>query len=108
MTCICFSSGSISLSYVSPRATTSDETSGGASQFVDVKRDSVIILEDSETADKNAYNGMVATEETKEESPVDELVQPFDFAEKLNVKVIFNYTFSFLFDISKSWHIYTH
>ncbi|KAF7829293.1 Protein CURVATURE THYLAKOID 1D, chloroplastic [Senna tora] len=75
-------SRSISLSRVLPRATTSD----GASQFVDEKRDGAIILEDVQTTNNNALNGIVATEEAKEESPVDEQVQPFDFAEKLNVK----------------------
>ncbi|XP_028769400.1 protein CURVATURE THYLAKOID 1D, chloroplastic-like [Neltuma alba] len=80
-------SRSTSLIYVSPRAKVSDETSGGPSQFVDEKPDRAIIVEDVKTTENNAFSGNVASEETKEESPVDELVQPFDFAEKLeNIK----------------------
>lgn len=79
-----FGPGSTNPTYVLPRATTSDESAGGASQFFDEKRDGAIIVEDVKTADDKALNVFVATEETKEESPVDELVQPFDFAEKLN------------------------
>ncbi|KAK4263110.1 hypothetical protein QN277_028579 [Acacia crassicarpa] len=80
-------SRSSSLIYVSPRAKISDETSGGPSQFVDEKPDRAIIVEDVKTTKNNAFSGNVASGETKEESPVDESVQPFDFAEKLeNIK----------------------
>ncbi|XP_054775990.1 protein CURVATURE THYLAKOID 1D, chloroplastic-like [Prosopis cineraria] len=77
-------SRSTSLLYVSPRAKLSDETSGGPSQYFNEKPDRAIIMEDVRTTENNAFSGNVADEETKEESPVHESAQPFDFAEKLD------------------------
>ncbi|XP_061353496.1 protein CURVATURE THYLAKOID 1D, chloroplastic [Gastrolobium bilobum] len=77
-------SRSIFLRDLLPRATTSEETSNGASQFFDEKRDGVIILEDVKAADKNEFNETEVTEDTKEELPADEQGLSMDLLDKLN------------------------
>ncbi|KAI4328146.1 hypothetical protein L6164_020527 [Bauhinia variegata] len=80
----------IYLSNLLPRATASEESSGGPSWYIDKKedekRDGGIITGDAPTADKKTFNETVTFEETKDESPVDEQVQPFAFLDNLNIK----------------------
>ncbi|TKY69931.1 CURVATURE THYLAKOID 1D [Spatholobus suberectus] len=76
-------SRSICLRNLSPRATTSEERSSGASQFFNEKRDGVIILEDVKADDNNEFDKTV-NEDTKEELPVDGQGLSFDLLDKLN------------------------
>ncbi|RDX74186.1 Protein CURVATURE THYLAKOID 1D, chloroplastic, partial [Mucuna pruriens] len=78
-------SGSICLRNLSPRATSSEERSNGASQFFGEKRDAVITLEDVKADDKNEFDKTV-NEDPKEELPDDGKGFSFDFLDKLNVK----------------------
>ncbi|KAK9284287.1 hypothetical protein L1049_023457 [Liquidambar formosana] len=68
------------------KATTSKETSTGASQCVGEERDGVITLEDVPSIEKNVNNDIVPPEVPKEESPKDEQMQTFEFLDKLNIK----------------------
>ncbi|KAH7566849.1 hypothetical protein JRO89_XS08G0244700 [Xanthoceras sorbifolium] len=77
-----------------PRATTSEEASNGANQYVGDKRDGVVTLEDVSPVEKNVYSEGVPTEAPKEESPVDE--QTYELLDNLNIKFDSEDTYSIL------------
>ncbi|KAL5753353.1 hypothetical protein ACOSQ2_023860 [Xanthoceras sorbifolium] len=77
-----------------PRATTSEEASNGANQYVGDKRDGVVTLEDVSPVEKNVYSESVPTEAPKEESPVDE--QTYELLDNLNIKFDSEDTYSIL------------
>ena len=82
----CDVAGSILLRNLSPRATSSEERSSGASPFFNEKRDGVITLEDAKADDKNKFDKTV-NEDTKEELPDEGLGLSFDLLDKFNVNV---------------------
>ncbi|KAJ1399534.1 Cyanobacterial aminoacyl-tRNA synthetase, CAAD domain [Sesbania bispinosa] len=88
---------SICLRNLLPRATTSEETSSGASQIFDEKRDGVTVLDDYKAADKNGFNETSVNEDPKEELPSDEQGLSMDFMDKLNIKLDTNDTGSIVF-----------
>ncbi|KAA8530773.1 hypothetical protein F0562_005459 [Nyssa sinensis] len=68
------------------RSTTSEETSSGASKYVGEEPDNVITVENGQSFEKNSY-GEMQKELPKEDSPVDEQSQIFDFLDKLDIKL---------------------
>lgn len=68
------------------KATTSEETSSGPNQFFTEGRDGVTTLEDVPLVEKNVHSETVSTEVPKEESPMDEQTQAFEFLDKINMK----------------------
>ncbi|KAJ7943713.1 Protein CURVATURE THYLAKOID 1D, chloroplastic [Quillaja saponaria] len=69
-----------------PKATSSEETSSGGSQYVGDSRDGVVTLEDVQPVDKISFNRTVAKTETEDDSPVDDEAKSFEFLENLNIK----------------------
>ncbi|XP_027362093.1 protein CURVATURE THYLAKOID 1D, chloroplastic isoform X2 [Abrus precatorius] len=68
-----------------PKATTSEDRSGGASQAFDEKREGVITLEDDKAVDKNEFN---ENEDTKGELPDDGQGLSLDLLDKLNFDTV--------------------
>ncbi|KAE9596981.1 putative cyanobacterial aminoacyl-tRNA synthetase, CAAD domain, protein CURVATURE THYLAKOID 1 [Lupinus albus] len=76
-------SRSICLRNVLSKATTSEDSSSEASQFVDEKRDNAIVLDDVEAVDKKGFNGI----NPKQELPVVEQEGlPLNVLDNLNIK----------------------
>ncbi|KAF1875263.1 hypothetical protein Lal_00007879 [Lupinus albus] len=77
-------SRSICLRNVLSKATTSEDSSSEASQFVDEKRDNAIVLDDVEAVDKKGFNGI----NPKQELPVVEQEGlPLNVLDNLNIKL---------------------
>jgi hypothetical protein len=70
------------------RATTSEESSGGANLYAGEERDGVVTLEDASPGEM-IFGGTVVAEVPEEESPGDEQTQSFELLDKLNIKVLF-------------------
>ncbi len=71
------------------RATTSEESSGGANLYAGEERDGVVTLEDASPGEMKIFGGTVVAEVPEEESPGDEQTQSFELLDKLNIKVLF-------------------
>lgn len=92
-----FSSCCLGLQYYtnsSLKSTTSEETSSGASLYAKEETGGVITVEDVQNVEKNESdvqnvekNESEGTEGAKEESSVDDQIQPFEFLDKLNIEV---------------------
>ncbi|XP_062155826.1 protein CURVATURE THYLAKOID 1D, chloroplastic isoform X2 [Alnus glutinosa] len=67
------------------RATTSEESSGGANLYAGEERDGVVTLEDASPGEM-IFGGTVVAEVPEEESPGDEQTQSFELLDKLNIK----------------------
>ena len=70
----------------SPRST-SDETSITTNQYVEEELNSAIATEDVQLVEKNSYGGTIPNEVPNGVSPMDEQTQPFEFLERLDIKV---------------------
>jgi len=77
--------GSIFLRNLLPRATPSEEISGGSSQFFNEKRDVVITLEEGKADDKKELEETV-NEDARKELPEEGPSLSFDFLDKFNVR----------------------
>uniref|UniRef100_A0A2N9EPH9 Cyanobacterial aminoacyl-tRNA synthetase CAAD domain-containing protein n=1 Tax=Fagus sylvatica TaxID=28930 RepID=A0A2N9EPH9_FAGSY len=78
------------------RASSSEETSGGANRYGVEERESVITLENVTSAEKEILNENGATEVPKEDSPTEDQTQSFEFLDQLNIKFDSDDTYSLL------------
>ncbi|KAK2999781.1 hypothetical protein RJ639_024455 [Escallonia herrerae] len=76
----------------SSKATT-EETSTGANQYVNIEPDGVVTMEEVRETEENEYG---QTEVAKDDSSVDDQMQPFELLDKLNLELDSDNSFSLL------------